>query len=95
MIVIKMSADEIAVEGHAGYADKGKDIVCAAVSVLAQTLIKALESLTQDKIYRVVRDGYINIGFRDLSEQGKLLVDSFFIGICGVRDAYPECLEIK
>lgn len=25
-------------EGHAGYAEKGKDIVCAAVSVLMQTL---------------------------------------------------------
>lgn len=95
MIVVKISTTGIQIEGHAGYAEKGKDIVCAAVSVLSQTLIRSLESLTHDKIWYVLREGYINIEYWNLSEQGKLLVDSFFLGICGIAESYPDYLEIK
>lgn len=38
-------------QGHADYADKGQDIVCSAISALAQTTIYALverHKLTQD-----------------------------------------------
>ena len=32
------------IRGHAGYAEKGKDIVCAAVSVLWGTLLASLDA---------------------------------------------------
>lgn len=35
-------------EGHAGYAEKGKDIVCAAVSVLMQTLAYSVDACLMD-----------------------------------------------
>ena len=34
--------------GHAGYAPAGQDIVCAAVSVLAQTLANKVESCCKE-----------------------------------------------
>ena len=34
----------LAASGHAGYAPAGQDIVCAAVSVLAQTLANKVEA---------------------------------------------------
>lgn len=95
MIVVTVSEDGIRIEGHADHDEKGKDIVCAAVSTLAQTLIKSLESFTHDKLWHVLRPGYINLEYGNLSEAGKLLVDSFFLGICGIKEAYPEYLEIK
>lgn len=85
----------ITVDGHAGYAESGKDIVCAAVSALAQTLVISLNSFTNDRITHVQHDGYIRIDYKDLSERGQLLVDSFFIGVCGIANAYPEHLAIK
>ena len=39
MIEIKVTDRKLEVRGHAGYADKGEDIVCAAVSILAYTFI--------------------------------------------------------
>ena len=33
-------------QGHAGYAEAGADIVCAAVSILTTTCANALESVT-------------------------------------------------
>ena len=35
-------------EGHAGYAEHGKDIVCASASILAYTLASIIESLGDD-----------------------------------------------
>ena len=35
-------------EGHAGYAEHGQDIVCASASILAYTLASIVESLDED-----------------------------------------------
>ena len=95
MIVVSISTTTITVEGHAGYAEQGKDIICSAVSALTFNLIKAIESLTKDKIkYQDDTPGYINIEFENLSEESKLLIDSFFIGISEVANAYPEYVQI-
>lgn len=95
MIAVKVSWGRIEIDGHAGYAESGMDIVCAAVSVLAQNLISSLEGLTEDAFESQAGRGHINIEFGNLSEQGSLLVDSFFIGICAVANAYgPEYVQI-
>ena len=50
MIVIRVREDGVTVYGHAGFAEVGKDIICAGVTALTQTLIKSLNDLTKDKI---------------------------------------------
>lgn len=40
MIKIKVTDKRLEIKGHAGYAGKGEDIVCAAVSILAYTFIE-------------------------------------------------------
>lgn len=75
-------------EGHAGYAKKGNDIICAGVSVLAQGLIRSLNCLTDDRISYQIRDGHIDIKYENLSEQGQLLVDSFFIAVSDIQLTY-------
>ena len=50
MIVIRVREDGVTVSGHAGFAGVGKDIICAGVTALTQTLIKSLNDLTEDKI---------------------------------------------
>ena len=39
----------VSIQGHAGYADNGSDIVCAAVSVLAQNTVNSIEQFTEDR----------------------------------------------
>ena len=36
--------------GHAGYADAGQDIVCAAASVLVINTMNAIEQFTEDDV---------------------------------------------
>ena len=85
MIVVTITQTGLTVDGHAGYAKTGNDIVCAAVSALAQGLAHSLSALTEDAIGYRFRDGHINIEYENLSEEGKLLVDSFFIAVSDIQ----------
>ena len=93
MIAVDVRKDGITISGHAGYAEAGKDIVCAGVTALVQGLIRSMESLTSDQIQYDITPGRADIHFKDLSEAGRLLVDSFFLGICLIADDFPECIK--
>lgn len=95
MIVVRVREDGVTVSGHAGFAGVGKDIICAGVTSLTQTLIKSLNDLTENEIEYEMSSGRADIKYRDLSEAGKLLVDSFFIGICLIADEFPEHVRIE
>lgn len=94
MIQIHRCKDGILMSGHAHYAEPGKDIVCAGVSALVQTLIQSIEELTADKIKYVMSPGTVDIEFRDLSKQAQLLVNSFFVGVQMIADEYPDNVQV-
>lgn len=95
MIEVNVREDGITVFGHANYAKAGKDIVCAGVTALTQSLIGSMEGLTRDKIEYEMSPGRTDIKYRNLSEEGKLLVDSFFIGVCQIANEFPEYVRIE
>lgn len=94
MIDVTVRENELTVSGHAGYAARGEDVICAAVTALSATLVKSLEDLTDDKIEYDVQLGWVDIKYGDLSEKAKALIDSFFIGICLVADEFPGYIRI-
>ena len=71
MIVINRHKDGFIIAGHAGYAEPGKDIVCAAVSALTQAFIASVEELTQDKIKYNISAGNAVIRYENLLERGR------------------------
>lgn len=89
MIEVSVRKGEIAVTGHA------KSTVCGAVSCLFQTMVASIEALTEDKIEYDIKPGCSMMIYRNLSDVSTTLVDSFFIGICGVAEAYPENVTIN
>ena len=94
MIVIHRQKDGITVTGHAGYAEPGKDIVCAAVSALLQAFIESVEKLTDDELKCDIRAGNAVIRYRNLSAGAQLLLDSFFIGVQMIAVTYPDYVRI-
>lgn len=94
MIVVTHRKDGITIKGHANYARPGKDIVCAAVSTLVQTLIQSVEELTADQIEYNMAPGAVSIKFWCLSDQSKVLVNAFFIGVKGIAAAHPENVSV-
>lgn len=95
MIAVSVRQDGITVTGHAGYAQPGHDIVCAAVSILTQNLIRSIEDLTDEKIEYSISPGKADIKYGNLSEKSRTLVDSFFIGICTIAGEYPDHVRIE
>ena len=87
-----------AIQGHAGYAESGSDIVCAAVSVLAQNTVNSIEQFTQDGfsadvdeeegggLYLKMEPGY--------SKESKLLLDSLILGLQGIEEEYMDYLDV-
>lgn len=94
MIKVDVRTDGITVDGHAGYAEPGKDIVCAGVTALTQMLIGSIEELTTDKFEYDISPGRANIKYENLSEESKTLVDSFFIGVCMIASEFPDYVRI-
>ena len=50
-------------KGHAGYAEEGYDIICAAVSALIINTVNSLEQLTGDQIQAEESDGFVSFSF--------------------------------
>lgn len=94
LIEVTVEKDRIMITGHADLAPHGKDVVCAGVTTLMQTLIQSIADLTEDKIEYRVSPGRVDIKYGNLSEKAKTLVDSFFIGICLIVDEFPEYVRI-
>lgn len=92
MIEVKISSGGIRMYGHAGCRIRGQDIVCAAVSALTCSLINSLEELTDNRIRAETGSGKTVIEWEELSESGRLLVDSWFLGLSAVNQEY-NCIR--
>lgn len=95
MIEVRIRPERMEISGHAGYAEPGKDIVCAGVTALTQTLIQSIDDLTDDEIEYRISPGKVEVEYRNLSEKSKTLVDSFFVGICLIAEEFPEYVKVR
>ncbi len=87
----------LAGEGHTGYAQEGFDIVCSAVSVLFQTLDRALTAYGV-RVKTLQKKGFMDImwDIKAMSEEPvKWIVKTVLIGLEGVVGAYPEYVRIE
>ena len=85
---------EIIVSGHACYGPYGQDIVCSAVSSLFYTLYFSLDELTNDIVSVDFTNDASKITIKNISNNGRLLVSSFFIGIREIASSYPNHVSI-
>jgi uncharacterized protein YsxB (DUF464 family) len=111
MIIAKIFKDKNAnikrytIEGHANYDHYGKDIVCAAISVLSQTVLISLVKvcgLKEDKIKYSIDDEF---GFLDVElpsnieisilEKTQIVLKTLVVGINSVMESYPEYVTLE
>lgn len=106
--MIKVTFDsqnyELMVSGHANYEEKGKDIVCAAVSILFYTLHDSLNKLDEkalkEPIEKVVDKDYSLIACKPSDAfQGNVAL-LFWMALNGIEllaNDYPDhvSLEVK
>ena len=79
--------------GHAGFDEYGKEIVCAALSMLVINTVNSIDSLTDCRLEVAddEADGKIDVVFPDASSrEAHLLMDSMILGIQGIIETYGE-----
>lgn len=92
MLTIHITTNRITIHGHANYAEQGKDIVCASVSVLGQVLLNALIEHGHNEGCRI-REGFLDIHC-DSSEYSQHVVNAFIQGFYMIAEQYPEHVHI-
>lgn len=83
--------------GHADYAEKGNDIICAAVSVLTINTANSIEALTDDEIISNMNYEEIILDFelKTVSEKSSLLMEAMLFGLKGIEEENKEYLSVK
>lgn len=95
MITVTVKDKKISMFGHACRKDSsGIDRACAAVSALTYDLINSLRDLTGDRIRADTGSGMTVIEWENLSDGGKLLIDSWFLGLTDINREY-NCIEFQ
>lgn len=97
MTTITQKDNVITVSGHSGYAVAGQDIVCAAISTLTQTFLATMDNLYPNRIKYAINEDMAIVEIQlneDLNQDETILLKSFFIGVRGVAEAYPEHVKI-
>ena len=76
--------------GHAEYADKGQDIVCAAVSALTVNAVNSIEHFTEDEITYKNKSGFFEFRFKKdtSSPESQLLLHSLLLGLQAIQKDY-------
>ncbi len=76
-------------EGHAGFAEAGEDIVCAAVTALINNTVNSINELTASEALVDLdeEEAYIDVSFFEPPcEEAKLLLRSLALGLTNMEE---------
>lgn len=80
-------------KGHAQYAEKGKDIVCAGISALCISLTERIKQLERENVCNIIEfllsDGEVRIVF-SLNEQSKECLETVRAGFQFIAREYSD-----
>ena len=84
------------IEGHAGFADKGKDIVCASISSIAIGLLNSIDILDNQSCKIICSDNRINVEVIDHNDDMiQIILQVGIIQLQTVEEVYPNYLKIE
>ena len=82
--------------GHAGFDRAGRDIVCAAVSVLTTTCVNALETVAGVRPEAKASSGVMTVQLPpDAGHDAQVILRAFRQGIRDIAEEYPTYLLLN
>jgi uncharacterized protein YsxB (DUF464 family) len=94
MIKLELKDNLITIKGHAGYDDKGKDIVCASVSSIVITTINAIIEINPDSIDYSDLDNEIIIRKLKEDEIVNKLLNNMILLLENLEKDYKDYIKI-
>lgn len=102
MIKIELQRDSkgqitaFSVTGHAGYAEAGADIVCAAISALTQAALNGLDGYLHRKIDYVCQDGNLEVELKEPPDAlSEAVLVTMTMALADIAAQYPERICMK
>lgn len=97
MIIIRHSDLSISVQGHAGYADAGNDIVCAGVSTAVNYLMQTVQARKWTRAGVVVEGDFVLICLKpwicNVKEARRIVKD--FVAVCAnIAKEHPDNITV-
>lgn len=88
--------------GHSGYEDAGKDIVCAAVSMVAQTALLGLIGYAGIEVDFIRRDeaNYLKFTLPNSlterqSQDAEAILSTMWLGIKDLHEGFSDYIELE
>ena len=99
MIIIEITSKNneivsIEMNGHSGYAENGKDIVCAGVSSLVYAALNSFDSIEKDRIS--IDDGMLKLNLRGkkVSDHDQIVLEVMLNGFSMIASQYKKNVKI-
>ena len=94
MIKVELKDNLITIKGHAGYDDKGKDIVCASVSSIVITTINGIIEIDPDAIEYSDLDNELVIKKIKEDETVNKLLNNMILLLENLEKDYKDYIKI-
>ncbi len=95
MIKVNINKKEIVITGHAGFADYGKDIVCASASSIVITSINAcLKIDNKFLVYKEEKDK-LTINIKGNNKECLLIIDNMLDMLEELALTYKKNIEVR
>lgn len=88
------------VRGHAGYAEAGRDIVCAGVTAVVFTALLGLRSVARipHTVRQEDREGYIDcrleVGTPDAERTAQAILETMVLGLRDIEKDYGDYVRV-
>ncbi|MCQ4088166.1 ribosomal-processing cysteine protease Prp [Saccharibacillus sp. JS10] len=87
------------VEGHAGYADRGEDIVCSAISAITVGTVNSIEVLAGTVMKTRMKNGFLSgtlppIQSDELKAKAQVILESMVVMLTTIETSYREYIRL-
>ncbi|HHW02005.1 MAG TPA: ribosomal-processing cysteine protease Prp [Thermoanaerobacterales bacterium] len=88
------------ISGHAGFADYGRDIVCAGVSALVETCILGFENVAGTKPHVLKEEGYLLLELtqkvpEEALVKAGIIIETILLGLKDIAKSYPDYVQLE
>lgn len=94
MIKVEYNNKKITISGHAGFADYGKDIVCASVSSIIYTTVNGLLNIDNESI-KFTDNKTITIEILKNDNVTNILINNMLDLLKELEEQYPKNIKIS
>ena len=88
---------EVSVSGHAGYAPKGEDVVCASVTSALQTVVNGITEVLKIPAKVQVEENKITCTLPDSPQEdaAQALLQALYLQLSLLGEDYPKTITLK